>query len=399
MKFILLSAPKPLVLGRMCYPLCPRLLALFFLALFISSASVAQNSFVKLVDGKMMRVKVTKFSEEGITYKSGETEIQVKADDIAFVELETEGLMYFNYDTEKVYNDRKELEEIAAKKPMQVLEKGRKVYIPISSPRYKETLGGFDLRERIEESGIWNLVYTPHECDFVLKYYWNDNSDGTCRLEFRDFKGDLIYKSLSIPTNRNPRPVVESQNNIQMLYDIAIRQLVIDMAAEDIISDLLIEESQNTPMQLLKKGRSVFCKYANPDKVSYFGSQFFRYMIDQKGYWKTVDSEREAEFILTFVYDEEGRDHCYFLLSDRTGKTFYQSGSTKAEGEDQAFNTVLPSAAPFVMFANSWFRNWEPTERAYESAKVLFSKQMPVLHKDLNKMGINKFKFDFSLKH
>ena len=371
--------------------------ALFFF-FFISSASVAQNTFVKLVDGKCMRVKLTDFSKEGITFKSGKAEIHFKAEDIAFVELETEGLIYFSYDTEKAYTDRKELAEIAANNPMQVLEKGRKVYVPITSPKLKERLGGYDLREIIDESGIWKVVHTPYECDFVLKYYWNDKNDGTCRMEFKDFKGDLIYESISIPTNRSTRPTAESRKNIQMLYNITINQLFADMDAEDIISDLLIEESQKAPMRLLEKGRRVFCKYGNPDRVSYFGSLFFRCMIEEKGYWKTVDSEKEAEFILTFVYDEEGRDHCYFLLSDRTGKTFYQSGNTKTEGDNRVYDTTPPYDIPFAIYANTWSHNWGPTERAYESAKVLFRRQMPVLHKKLNKMGINKFKFDFSLR-
>ncbi len=370
----------------------------FLFFCFIVCVASGQNSFVKLTDGRCLRVKVIKCSKEGLVYRSGETEMSISADELEFAELETEGLIYFHYDSTQYQANLSKLRSIAQENPFILLEKGRKVYIPISSSRYKETLGRFDLREAIMNKNIWEVVYTPYEADFILLYYWNKDNDNCCQLEFKDRDGNLIYESVKILSNKSFRPVVESRNNIAMLEDVVIRQLEYDLVAKDIISDELINESKRSPFELLKRGRKVFCECRNFDKVSFFGTLFFRHFIEEKSYWIPVNSKKEAEFVLTFIYDENGRDHCYFWLSDRTGKIFYQSGTTNAKGEDQVFTTTQISNITYVTYVNSWFKNWEPTERAYESAKILFEKQMPVLHRLLNKRGINEFHFDFSMK-
>jgi len=102
-------------------------------------------------------------------------------------------------------------------------------------------------------------------------------------------------------------------------------------AEHDIMSPELQNISTVNPKELMKKGHKVFIPVTSKIQGNLLGNIFMRELLPEYNYWQIVNSEEEAEFILNFIYDEEGRDKVYFTLETRAHKIFYKSTVVKAE--------------------------------------------------------------------
>lgn len=67
--------------------------------------------------------------------------------------------------------------------------------------------------------------------------------------------------------------------------------------------------------------------------------------------WTIVDTEKEAHYIMKYVFDDKGADKAYIMVLDRTGKTVYTSAKVSArdfvpwhageESADKLYKTLL----------------------------------------------------------
>lgn len=69
----------------------------------------------------------------------------------------------------------------------------------------------------------------------------------------------------------------------------------------------------------LGKGKHVYIPFANTVLAQRSGAKHLRELIAESGYWEIVGCDEEADFILEYVFDDKGKDHAYFIISDRMG--------------------------------------------------------------------------------
>ncbi len=103
----------------------------------------------------------------------------------------------------------------------------------------------------------------------------------------------------------------------------------------DNIIDLNTTELQKTakedPNKLIQKGNSVYIPFSSTKVVTRSGGIRLRKMVQELGYWNVVGCDKEAHFILEFVYDERGKDKAYIILKTRDNIIFYKSKKVSAK--------------------------------------------------------------------
>jgi len=99
----------------------------------------------------------------------------------------------------------------------------------------------------------------------------------------------------------------------------------------DIMTPELQRISIDSPKDLMKKGGKVFITVTSKTQRNLLGNIFMRELLPEYNYWQVVNSEGEAEFLLNFIYDEQGRDKVHFILETRNHELFYTSTVVRAE--------------------------------------------------------------------
>jgi len=111
---------------------------------------------------------------------------------------------------------------------------------------------------------------------------------------------------------------------------------------------------------LYAEGNCVYIPFANDKVVQRAGAIKLRQLLKEDGFWKVVDCEQEAHFIIEYVFDETGLDKAYFHIKNRNGKIIYTSPKVGA-------------------------RDFVPSHAGQESATKLYEKHIKKLQKDIEK--------------
>lgn len=67
----------------------------------------------------------------------------------------------------------------------------------------------------------------------------------------------------------------------------------------------------------IAKGKKVYIPVSSTSVANRWGGKILRELLLKDGYWKLVGCEDEADFILRYIYSDEGRDHAVLVIYDR----------------------------------------------------------------------------------
>jgi len=83
---------------------------------------------------------------------------------------------------------------------------------------------------------------------------------------------------------------------------------------------------------LYAEGNSVYIPFHSNKSAQRGGAIELRKLLAGDGFWKVVDCEQEAHFIMEYVFDEySGLDKAYFRIKNRNGKILYTSEKVRAK--------------------------------------------------------------------
>lgn len=77
--------------------------------------------------------------------------------------------------------------------------------------------------------------------------------------------------------------------------------------------------------KFLAQGQKVYVPVASTTIAVRWGAKRLRELLLAEGYWKLVGCAEEADFILTYKFNEDGRDHAYLFIYDRNDEAILQS--------------------------------------------------------------------------
>lgn len=80
----------------------------------------------------------------------------------------------------------------------------------------------------------------------------------------------------------------------------------------------------------IAKGKKVYIPFSYNKSQLRWGGKKMRELLMADNYWEIVGCEDEADFILEYIFDDNGADHAYLLLSDRNGKNILYTSSVGA---------------------------------------------------------------------
>lgn len=82
-------------------------------------------------------------------------------------------------------------------------------------------------------------------------------------------------------------------------------------------SFLKIIDEQTIKAPYFKEGDNVYIPFSSTRVAQRCGSIRLRELVQHYGYWNVVNSPLEAHFILEYVFNDNGADHAYLLLTSR----------------------------------------------------------------------------------
>lgn len=83
-------------------------------------------------------------------------------------------------------------------------------------------------------------------------------------------------------------------------------------------------------MSFMEKGKRVYIPYSSKDICQRSGARHLRDLLSESDYWEVVYTEDEADIILEYIFDDEGIDHAYLMVSDRRGTPVLSTSSVRA---------------------------------------------------------------------
>ena len=95
--------------------------------------------------------------------------------------------------------------------------------------------------------------------------------------------------------------------------------------------------------------KKVYVPLASSSTQQRWGAKRLRELIMEDNYWKVVGCEQEADFVLEYIFDDNGSDHAYLEVTDRLGNLVASSYSVSAS-------------------------DWVPVHAGEESAEKLYKK-------------------------
>lgn len=155
---------------------------------------------------------------------------------------------------------------------------------------------------------------------------------------------DQIMTMDEVPANKNRRIIRIKKSDIVLLEDM---EAGLKILQPDKIKKIEPKAFNDDLESFLAKGKRVYIPLANSITQQRWGARKLRELFDEYDYWQLVGCEDEADFILEYVFDENGRDKANILVSDRFGKGIL-------------YTTQI--------FANDWV----PADAGKESAEKLF---------------------------
>jgi hypothetical protein len=162
-------------------------------------------------------------------------------------------------------------------------------------------------------------------------------SDGqSLRVEITQFTdSEVSYragKGLVVTLTVDKISFVETEQNGIFYY-------TYDVKAHDINSPELQQRAADNPESLMKKGGKVYIPISSTNYKNVLGRFNMREELKNNyDLWEVVDTEYEAEFILDYFFEEDGKDRCFFRLKTREGNVFYSSREISSEGSVRPSN-------------------------------------------------------------
>ena len=164
---------------------------LFFIAILSLYQLCYSQDLVQLKDGRTIWANSTLTTDTYIEIISDNgSRRQYSIKDIVLVEYLEDGLVYYDSSFLKIIDVQ------SLKAPY--FQKGNNVYIPFSSRSVVQRCGAIRLRELVQESGYWNVVNSPLEAHFTLKYVFDDKGKDHAYLEIMSRDSIKWYKTASV---------------------------------------------------------------------------------------------------------------------------------------------------------------------------------------------------------
>lgn len=165
-------------------------LILFIAILFLHQLCYSQN-LIQFKDGRTIWANSTLTTDSYIEVSfSSDSRHQYLLKDIVLIEYLENGLVYYDSTYLKIINPK------SITKP--IYQQGNNVYIPFSSTYVAQRCGSIRLRELIEKSGYWNVVNSPLEAHFILKYIFDDTGKDHAYFVIESRDKENVYISRNV---------------------------------------------------------------------------------------------------------------------------------------------------------------------------------------------------------
>lgn len=161
--------------------------------LLMLSNIVFSTSYFKTVDGKRYFGDIKEETETYYLIVLGEEYRIIKLDknSLILVEYEEKGLEIFHPELIK------KVDPATATTPFYA--KGNNLYIPMNSAKTQTRAGGYMLRKLMMASREnWNIVDTPQEAHYIVKYIFDDSGSDKGYIKVEDRNGKVVYTSKSV---------------------------------------------------------------------------------------------------------------------------------------------------------------------------------------------------------
>jgi len=178
--------------------------ALILLA-FLPTILSAQ-SFIKQTDGKYFEGEIKSQNDSAVVIKGKDMgDFSINKRDIAFIEFQESGLLYFN---------KSGIKEI---KGSGETVRGSSAFVPISSDNIAERYGKRKMKELLKKEGFWKVADCDLEADFIINYVFDDKGRDHAYFEIKARDGSLIFRSSSVGA-RDFVPGDAGEESAQKLY-------------------------------------------------------------------------------------------------------------------------------------------------------------------------------------
>lgn len=187
---------------------------LFLPLLFVLYVTnVSAQDFVKTSDGRMFWTDIDAKSfddKDFIVVEDDNQNIRISKSDIVLVEFKEEGLVILQKDKIKPISPK------AFSGELDFFNKGKHVYVPISSFKSEQRYGSARLRENIMAHGYWEIACCEEEADFILKYIFDEQGSDRAFLLFSDrFKKEIMYT----PSEKTNSSMWDQKENAEVAAD------------------------------------------------------------------------------------------------------------------------------------------------------------------------------------
>jgi hypothetical protein len=170
---------------------------LFSLGLTVISINLfAQIDFIKFIGEKPFRTKIKKVTDSSVIYQTGRgPEFTSLIKSIDFIEYGGQRVIYYNYlpADHDIYTP--ELQKISKERPLELMKKGGKVFIPITIKTEGNMLGNIFMRELLPDYNYWEIVNSEQEAEFILNFIYDDSGRDKVYFTLKTRDNNIFYKS------------------------------------------------------------------------------------------------------------------------------------------------------------------------------------------------------------
>lgn len=124
----------------------------------------------------------------------------------------------------------------------------------------------------------------------------------------------------------------------------------------------------NGELPVYQSGNKVYIPYSEKNVAQKAGALKFRELISRDHLWNVVENEKDAQFVLDFVYSEEGVDHGLVKIKDRNGNLIAPTPTIKDSGRNLEEKGEMMAEASY-----DYIRKIGKGELEIENGYILFS--------------------------
>lgn len=149
-----------------------------------------------------------------------------------------------------------------------------------------------------------------------------------------------------IPVNKGRNIIRIQKSNILLMEDLEAGLKIIQPDKINKVKPLAFDGNLEA---FLAKGKRIYIPLASSITQQRWGARKLRELFDESDYWQLVGCEDEADFILDYVFNDQGKDHAVIVITDRVGKGVISTSQ---------------------LYANDWV----PAHAGIESAEKLYKR-------------------------